>query len=64
MEQIMANSLLQVLKKKKINDKHSINLTSIYAQNSRGKIFSNTQEVTDLKGIKYNSCWDGKMVKT
>jgi hypothetical protein len=57
-----ANSLFASVEKK-INDKHSINLTSIYAQNSRGKSSPNTQEVTDLKGIKYNSYWgwqDGK----
>ncbi|AUC83750.1 carboxypeptidase regulatory-like domain-containing protein [Lacinutrix sp. Bg11-31] len=48
---------------KKINDKHSINFTSIYAPNRRGKSSSNTQEVYDLKGIKYNEYWgylDGK----
>ncbi len=42
---------------KKINSKHSINLSSIYAQNSRGKNSPNTQEVIDLKGYKYNSYW-------
>jgi len=42
---------------KKINDKHSINFTSIYAPNRRGKSSSNTQEVYDLKGIKYNEYW-------
>tara|TARA_R110002111_G_scaffold252638_2_gene317596 strand:- start:7875 stop:10712 length:2838 start_codon:yes stop_codon:yes gene_type:complete len=42
---------------KKINDKHSINFTSIYAQNRRGKSSANTQEVYDLKGIKYNEFW-------
>ncbi len=48
---------------KKINDKHSINFTSIYAPNRRGKSSANTQEVYDLKGIKYNEYWgylDGK----
>src|SRR5690606_449682 len=48
---------------KKINDKHSINFTSIYAPNRRGKSSPNTQEVYDLKGIKYNEYWgylDGK----
>lgn len=48
---------------KKINDNHSINFTSIYAQNSRGKNSPNTEEVNDLMGIKYNSYWgwhDGK----
>ena len=57
-----ANSLFASVEKK-FNDKHSLNLTSIYAQNSRGKNSPNTQEVTDLMGIKYNSYWgwqDGK----
>jgi hypothetical protein len=57
-----ANSLFASVEKK-INDKHSLNLTSIYAQNSRGKNSPNTQEVTDLMGVKYNSYWgwqDGK----
>ncbi|WP_372936488.1 carboxypeptidase-like regulatory domain-containing protein [Seonamhaeicola sp.] len=42
---------------KKINDKHSINFTSIYAPNRRGKSSPNTQEVYDLKGIQYNEYW-------
>jgi len=42
---------------KKIDDKHSLNLTAIYAQNSRGKNSPNTQELIDLKGEKYNSYW-------
>jgi hypothetical protein len=48
---------------KKINDKHSLNFTSIYSQDIKGKTSPNTQEVTDLKGEKYNSYWgwqDGK----
>lgn len=48
---------------KKFNDKHSLNFTSIYAQNSRGKSSPNTNEVTKLAGEKYNSYWgwqDGK----
>ncbi len=40
-----------------INDKHSLNFTSIYAPNRRGKSSPNTQEVYDLKGIKYNEFW-------
>ncbi len=51
-----ANSLFASIEKK-INDKHSINFTSIYAQNRRGKNSPNTQEVTDLKNFKYNSYW-------
>ncbi|MGJ8591634.1 MAG: carboxypeptidase-like regulatory domain-containing protein [Aquaticitalea sp.] len=42
---------------KKIGEKHSINFTSIYAPNRRGKSSANTQEVYDLKGIKYNEYW-------
>ncbi|WP_299108753.1 carboxypeptidase regulatory-like domain-containing protein [uncultured Winogradskyella sp.] len=42
---------------KKINDKHSVNFTSIYTPNRRGKSSPNTQEVYDLKGIKYNEYW-------
>jgi len=42
---------------KKIGEKHSINFTSIYAPNRRGKSSPNTQEVYDLKGIKYNEYW-------
>ncbi|MCA0348533.1 MAG: TonB-dependent receptor [Flavobacterium sp.] len=51
-----ANSLFASVEKK-FNDKHSLNFTSIYAQNSRGKSSPNTKEVNDLKGIKYNSYW-------
>jgi hypothetical protein len=57
-----ANSFFATVEKK-FNDKHSLNFTSIYAYNSRGKSSPNTQEVTDLKGFKYNSYWgyqDGK----
>ena len=57
-----ANSLFASVEKK-INDKHSLNLTAIYAQNSRGKNSPNTKEVNDLMGIQYNSYWgwqDGK----
>lgn len=42
---------------KKINRHHSINLTAIYAQNSRGKNSPNTAEVTALMGTNYNSYW-------
>lgn len=42
---------------KRFNDNHSLNFTGIYAQSSRGKNSPNTQEVTDLKGEKYNSYW-------
>ncbi len=42
---------------KKINDKHSFNLTALYTPNRRGKSSPSTQEVYDLKGLKYNSYW-------
>jgi hypothetical protein len=48
---------------KKFNDHHSLNFTSIYAENSRGKSSPNTEEVRRLAGEKYNSYWgwqDGK----
>lgn len=51
-----ANSLFASVEKK-FNEKHSLNLTSIYAQNSRGKSSPNTKEVTDLMGVQYNSYW-------
>ena len=51
-----ANSLFASVEKK-INDKHSINFTSIYAQNSRGKTSPNTDEVNSIMGVKYNSYW-------
>lgn len=51
-----ANSLFASIEKR-INDKHSVNFTSIYAQNRRGKNSPNTQEVTDLTSYKYNSYW-------
>ena len=51
-----ANSLFASIEKK-FNDKHSLNFTSIYAQNKRGKSSPNTQEVFDLRGITYNSYW-------
>ncbi len=48
---------------KKFNEKHSLSFTGIYAPNKRGKSSANTQEVYDLKGIRYNEYWgyqDGK----
>ncbi|MDG1730989.1 MAG: carboxypeptidase-like regulatory domain-containing protein [Algibacter sp.] len=42
---------------KKLNDKHSLNFTGMYAPNRRGKSSPNTQEVFDLKDIKYNEYW-------
>jgi hypothetical protein len=51
-----ANSFFASVEKK-INDKHSINFTGIFAPNRRGKSSPNTQEVYDLKGIRYNEYW-------
>lgn len=42
---------------KKLNNKHSLNFTGMYAPNRRGKSSPNTQEVYDLKDIKYNEYW-------
>ncbi len=57
-----ANSFLASVEKR-INSKHSINFTSIYDRDIKGKTSPNTQEVIDLKGSQYNSYWgymDGK----
>jgi hypothetical protein len=51
-----ANSFF-VSVEKRLNSKHSINFTGIYTPNRRGKSSPNTQEVFDLKGIKYNEYW-------
>lgn len=51
-----ANSFFASIEKK-LGKKHSINFTSIYTPNRRGKSSPNTQEVYDLKGIKYNEYW-------
>lgn len=48
---------------KLINPKHSLNLTSIFAQNTKGRSSYNTEEVTNLTSTRYNSYWgyqDGK----
>ncbi|AXG68641.1 vitamin B12 transporter BtuB [Kordia sp. SMS9] len=51
-----ANSLFLSVEKQ-INDNHSLNFTGIYAPNRRGLSSANTQEVFDLKGIRYNEFW-------
>lgn len=51
-----ANSLFASVEKR-ISDKHSLNFTAIYAENQRGKSSPNSNEVTQLAGIKYNSYW-------
>lgn len=57
-----ANSIF-ISTEKVFNDAHSLSFTGIYTPNRRGKSSPNTQEVYDLKGIKYNEYWgwqDGK----
>src|SRR5690606_20300592 len=57
-----ANSIF-LSAEKVFNDAHSLSFTGIYTPNKRGKSSPNTQEVYDLKGIKYNEYWgwqDGK----
>jgi len=51
-----ANSFMASVEKR-LNDKHSINFTAIYAQNRRAKNSPNTQDVTHLTSFKYNSYW-------
>ncbi len=51
-----ANSIF-VSVEKVFNDNHSLNITGIYAPNRRGKSSPNTQEVYDLKDVKYNEYW-------
>jgi CarboxypepD_reg-like domain len=51
-----ANSLFASVEKR-INDNHSLNFTTIYAQNKRGKNSPNSDETTGLVGEKYNSYW-------
>ena len=51
-----ANSVFASIEKK-FNNEHSLNFTSIYAQNSRGKNSPNTDEVNSIAGTKYNSYW-------
>ena len=42
---------------RKINSKHNISLSFIYTPVERGKSSPNTNEVTNLKGSKYNAYW-------
>ena len=51
-----ANSFFASIEKK-LGDKHALNFTSMYTPNRRGKSSPNTQEVYDLKDIKYNEYW-------
>ncbi|WP_370477636.1 carboxypeptidase regulatory-like domain-containing protein [Tamlana flava] len=51
-----ANSFFTSVEKK-INDEHSFNVAAIYTPNRRGKSSPNTQEIYDLKDIRYNEYW-------
>ena len=51
-----ANSIF-VSVERKFTANNAINLTAFYTPNRRGKTSPNTQEVYDLKGMKYNSYW-------
>jgi hypothetical protein len=51
-----ANSFFASLERK-ISSNNSLNFTSIYANNRRGKNSPNTKEVTDLAGEQYNAYW-------
>ncbi len=42
---------------KKLNDKHSLNLSVFVTPNYRGKSSPNTMEVYNLKGNRYNAYW-------
>lgn len=42
---------------KQLSLKHSLNFTGFYTPNRRGKTSANTEEITNLGGIKYNSYW-------
>ena len=51
-----ANSFFGAVEKR-INKNHSLNFTAFYTPNRRGKSSPNSQEVYDLKNIKYNEYW-------
>lgn len=51
-----ANSFFGSLERR-LTSNNSLNLTTIFAQNRRGKSSPNSQEVTDLTSYKYNSYW-------
>ena len=51
-----ANSFFAGIEKK-LNKNNSINFSAIISSNKRGKSSANTQEIFDLKGIRYNSYW-------
>ena len=52
---------------KEFNEKHTLGFTGIFALNQRGKAAPMTQEVFDIKGIRYNEYWgflNGKKVNS
>lgn len=51
-----AKSLFAAVEKR-LNDKHSLNLTVFATPNKRGKSSPNTAEVYNLKGPRYNAYW-------
>lgn len=51
-----ANSFFASVEKQ-LGTNHSLNFTAFYTPNRRGSSSPNTQEVFDLKGLKYNSYW-------
>lgn len=51
-----ANSFFASVEKR-LNDNHSLNFTTIFTQNKRGKNSPNTNEQNSLAGNKYNSYW-------
>jgi len=51
-----ANSFFTSIEKV-VNNKHSLNFTAFYTPNRRGRSTAITQEVKDLKGIRYNPNW-------
>ncbi len=51
-----ANSLF-IAVEKKMNENHSLNFSSIYAQNRRGRSTAITEEVHNLRGRDYNPFW-------
>ena len=58
-----ANSFFLAVEKR-LSSSHHLNFTGFYTPNIRGKSSANTQEVFNLKGIRYNSFWgrqDGKI---
>ncbi len=51
-----ANSLALSVEKK-FSDAHSLNFTGMYTPNRRGRRAPMTQEIRDLKGLRYNPYW-------